>query len=218
MNQPHLDEATFHEYIDGIFSTPDLALELAQVEAHLASCEACRNRLAELQWLFVELDNLPEEQPSRDFALHTMAILNARANRVRTPALGFVTIQLLMTVIVAALLWPFLSHFLWRMVDGWSQLLQLQPATLPIRAAWPVMRGFSEQWTQTLVLLGQEVGERGWQGFDLPPLPNSLPELPVTLWLSLLGGICLLWAVATRCLLFLPPTHPSQPTKNGEAR
>src|SRR5688572_656839 len=129
MNQPHLDESTLNEYMDGIYSVsdagsdlePELALKRAQIEAHLAGCEACRMRLAEVQWLFVALDNLPEEEPSRDFALNTMALLNAsakaRTNRVRTPALGFVTLQLLMTVIVAALLWPFLSPFVWRMAE-----------------------------------------------------------------------------------------------------
>jgi hypothetical protein len=191
------------------------AAKQAEVDTHLMNCEACRSRLAELQWLFVALDNIPEEKPSRDLAATTVAILAVRDTPVRDPATNLspwriIVFQLLITVIIAALLWPLLTQSIHR----WVQPIQ-QLATVQFGASWPVLRAPAEQLAQALMAYCQQwsqVGGGTWlQGLPGPPLP----DLSTSLWLALVGAICLLWAVATHWLVLAPTSYGTGP--NGRA-
>jgi hypothetical protein len=53
-NMSHADDGTLHAYLDGQLSP----VELAQLEAHLASCPACRGRLDEERGLIERADAL----------------------------------------------------------------------------------------------------------------------------------------------------------------
>lgn len=58
----HLTEAQLNEYLDNLLE----ATALARIQAHLADCADCRERLASLLTVFQTLEALPEELPAHD--------------------------------------------------------------------------------------------------------------------------------------------------------
>ncbi len=70
----HLTETQLNEYLDGLMEAPIQAA----VDAHLADCADCRERLASFQTVFQALDALPEEIPARDL---TPSIIHALPRR-----------------------------------------------------------------------------------------------------------------------------------------
>ena len=79
-------------YVDGRLTPP----RAAEVEAHLASCEACRARVGELRQVRSALASLPQAEAPRSFRLQSWQVVQPTSQRHRTsgfvyaaPALGF---------------------------------------------------------------------------------------------------------------------------------
>jgi hypothetical protein len=66
----HLTDAQLNEYLDNAVDVHAQAF----IQAHLAECADCRDRLASLQTVFQALAALPEETPGRDL---TPSVLRA---------------------------------------------------------------------------------------------------------------------------------------------
>jgi hypothetical protein len=199
----HLDESTLNDYVDGELAP----LAESAVEAHLASCPPCRARVADLQRVFVALDNFPDVQPSRDLAASTIALLQAR---LAAQGEGTPSVPALRPVPTFA--WAILTAqgVMAMVIGGW---LWLQGTNAHLAVLWQ-WQGAATMWLPTLLNMWGALGQWGWQ---LPTLPQPWLTLPVdavptfpqpdlsqTVWLALLTAVALLWLVATRWLLALP--------------
>lgn len=108
----HLTEAQLNEYLDNLLE----ATALARIQAHLADCADCRERLASLLTVFQTLEALPEELPAHDL---TPSILKALPRGSSLPGwqLAF-AIQAGVGLGLLLLLFPLLTGYITSMMVG----------------------------------------------------------------------------------------------------
>jgi Putative zinc-finger len=80
----HPSDSQLNEYLDRRLSSG----ARRAMEAHLATCESCRSRLDEFQFIFERLAKLPEARLPHDLAPDILARLPQKAG-LWTPALAF---------------------------------------------------------------------------------------------------------------------------------
>lgn len=169
----HLSDDLLNEYLDEA-----LASELrAEAEAHLAVCEPCSARLAELRVLFADLDSLPDLPLAVDFTPAIVARLEQNVPLPR-PIRWLVVAQVFGALVALILTWPLVET----MLPTWN---------LP-----PLQNIFSESATSLL----QTITDFRFPklAFDLPSLNLDLPTATLTVTIL---GVALLWLVANGLLL-----------------
>ena len=171
----HLTTEALNGFLDG-FLDPD---EIPFVERHLAACDACSARLAELQAVFAGLGALPEIALERDLSA---AVLAAIQPPLRLPARlkwGMIA-QAAITLVVSIIAAPFLLN------SQWGQFIQAWIARLDLIApqAW---LGPALAWAQNLLAL--QLDWHAWLA-ALPQFP-SLGLAQNTLWPLFLAAVLL---------------------------
>ena len=97
----HLNENTFHEYLDEVL---DVGTQ-AKVEAHLAACTACREEVAGLRALFFDLETLPEVSLTRDLSPVVLDSLDPYPISWQTGR-WLVLLQVAVALLVLVFSWP----------------------------------------------------------------------------------------------------------------
>lgn len=172
-SEKHIPELTLHAFLDG--ELEGAAEE--RVEAHLAVCASCQERLAAWQRLFGVVEQLPDVTPGRDLASRIVA----EAGRQKAP--GWLRPLLVGEAALASLLliwlWPFVQPLLTMTtaaIQSWVQRLP-EPGL--------------NSWVGPAELLG-------WlQQIDLPTLPIALPTFA---W-PLVVAVFALWMLGNGLLL-----------------
>jgi len=171
----HLTEEELNEYLDNEIQ------DRKRVELHLSGCEECAARLAALQTLFGEIESLPEEMSSRDFAAPFTRDLNLRAPLPRSLRLA-VTLQAGLALLATILAAPFV-------IESVSPYL----TNLPMPSFTDVFIQIQSQWMVWLDMLSK---------FRLPAAPEipaiDLPNLALTLTLIV---VSMLWLIGNGLLL-----------------
>lgn len=195
----HIEEFKLNEWLDGTLSAADQK----EIEAHLDKSPECRAKATALQHLFAELDATAEEgllelSPSADLASNIMAAIAARS-----PKQEFISRQTLLQTLlmqsIGALGFLVFSGSLLRDVtvrwlEGWMPLLwQMQPSTI-----WSTWRDqLAQAVLDNWIVVQQWV--TSWATLIQPP---TVPNISLTLWLSLLLVSCVIWLAVTRWLVF----------------
>jgi anti-sigma factor RsiW len=171
----HLSEEQLNEYLD------HESADRVQIELHVSSCDECAARLAMLQTLFTELEELPELALPRDLAAPVM-------RRVGWPGVlpAWLTltlaVQSALAIITALIAAPFMIEF----ASQSMPVLQLPGITetfLQFQTQWMA-------WQETISSFQMPV---------LPPIPTL--QLSSLLILSTLTGASILWLVGNGLLL-----------------
>jgi anti-sigma factor RsiW len=170
----HLTDEQLNEYLDHEGD------ERARVEAHLASCADCAERLATLQVLFDTIASLPEAGLARDL---TAPILRRVSGRVSLPRSLRLTVVFQFVVAIGALVTA--APFVMRFLTPYLSNLQL-PSLMDL------LLQFQAQQTAWIDLLSQ---------FQLP-----FPEIPGFELSSLVimltvAGVSILWLLGNGLLL-----------------
>jgi len=169
----HLADDLLNEILDEALA-PETR---AEVEAHLAACELCSARLAELRALFAELDSLPDLPLEMDFAPVILARLEQTAPLPR-PIRWLAVAQAFGAVLAIILAWPL-----------------VEPLLLPIE--FPSLNAtfdkLAASWLQIVTAFRFPN-----IAFELPSLGLDLPS--TTLTIATLS-VALLWLVANGLLL-----------------
>lgn len=188
----HLDEITLQEYAETVLP-PE---QQSRIDAHLAHCELCRDRLAEVHALLAELTEVamvPDAPVSRDLTPAIMAALSPQpAQRLPWP---WLVGQLLLATALLYAMGP----------AAWQRLLQRTTPALASAASWAQwLQGFGStidpawiQLQQTLHFLVDPwlwVWSNRGQGSFAPDL------LPVW-WGAILIGAIGIWLVVNRLAL-----------------
>ena len=172
----HLTDEQLNKYLDHESS------ERGAIEAHLAACADCTERLTALRSLFDEIESLPELQPSHSIASR----LTLPSNRLTLlPRFLTLTVTLqaalaIVTIIAAA---PFVMQFV-------SPYLANLPAPSSIAN---MLQQIQAQWTLWLDTLSQ---------FRLPAIPEfPAMELSSLFVIFTVIGVSLLWLIGNGLLL-----------------
>lgn len=100
----HIDNTLLNEYLDEQLETA----VLERVEAHLAACASCRERLAGEKQLFAELAELPEIPLTVDLSPSVMARISAEIRPRPLPrwTVPIITLQMAAAAALFIWLWP----------------------------------------------------------------------------------------------------------------
>ena len=157
----HLDEFQLNEYLDGELDEA----ERQTVDTHLAACAGCQAALAELQSLFLALDEVAEVELAADLSARVLAELRPPATTWLRPLL---LTQAAAIVGMIIWLWPTLQEWAF-MAETAVRLLQTtltptlpnlwQPIALWGTAVWrqlqltrPAIPLANSQWTLLIIL------------------------------------------------------------------
>ncbi len=173
----HLNDEILNEYLDQAL-TP---AQYTAVDAHLAACADCGDRLETLRAVFADLDALPEVALRRDLSAAVMAQLPRRTPPVLRPALRWViAAQALLAVILLAVSGPpLLSAIAW----------PTAPETLD-SAAWAALTQITTEaaaLAQTLTATAED-GLAAARGFSA-----TVSTSAASAWAALLIPLVLLW-------------------------
>ncbi len=195
----HPEEIRVHEYLDEALD-PEARGEL---EAHLAYCSHCLNRLEELRSLFSALETLADLHLKRDF---TSPVLNAIRPPIKvSPTLRVLAwVQAIVAMVLFILAWPSLAieKQFSPIFETGEQILLTVEDNIP-------------QVPALLTALQSRINEIATQKFEfaLPEIPISTSAYPALgLWL-LIGSAALLWLVGNRSLLY--PLIQNQPSNTN---
>lgn len=176
----HIDDELLNEYLDGEL---DRTL-FGQVEAHLVGCDACRERVGEMRWLFGSLAEVPEVALGVDLSQRVVARLAAEFKPRPVPRWTFpvVALQLLMALALFVWLWPSVQ-------SGLETVGQILPGTAEMLPTFSLSDLFEP------VVGGLErLGEYGQViGLDSP--------LPILEGFLILGLAFILWLAGSGLLL-----------------
>ena len=198
----HFSDSVLNEYLDGEL---DHAGQAA-LEAHLPVCQDCSRRLAELKTLFLSLENLPEESPSRDLASAVQAALRNQPAGPRQRWILAAGTALQLVLAAAALTWLVPAQA-WRdLPAGWGlallpsemQLLLVRLTSIGLNRTFDsiwiglnasLLSGMNmifQEWQTVQAGLAQSVHTQAQAGLGQTPiLELSLIGLAVTLvWLA----------------------------------
>lgn len=169
----HLPDELLNEILDQTLA-PGLRIE---AEAHLAACELCSARLAELRTLFAEIDSLPDLPLDVDFAPTILARLEQNAPLPR-PIRWLAVAQAFGALLAVVFSWPLIEPL-------------IPPLDFP--ALNSTFAELAASWLQTSLDFQFPVIT-----FELPSLGLDLPS--TTLTLATLG-VALFWLLANGLLL-----------------
>jgi hypothetical protein len=167
----HLSDDLLNETLD-LALAPEVR---AKAEAHLAVCELCSARLAELRTLFAELDTLPDLPLEMDFAPSVIARLEQTAPLPR-PIRWLAVAQAFGAVLAIILTWPL-----------------VEPLLLSIK--FPSLNAIFDKLTDSWLQIVT--------AFRFPNIAFELPslDLPSTTLTIATLSVALLWLVANGLLL-----------------
>jgi hypothetical protein len=120
----HLTDEQLNGYLD------NESINRTAIEAHLASCNECAARLADLQALFTELDALPDVPLSTNIAARFVSSRNLTLQFPRWLTLT-ATLQAVAALVVLIIAIPVLSVMLPRV-----EMPSLTPIFLQIQSQW----------------------------------------------------------------------------------
>jgi hypothetical protein len=181
----HHDEWSLQEYLDDVLADEDRE----RLELHLAQCDECIAKYASLQYLYSEMERLPDEPLAHDISARVIRSLALKEDR--KPRLHRVlTAQLAAVIIVFIAIWPKISL---ELVNRYSLVQLLEPlrklAELPAQGIL-FMREFinwiHSQWIATL---------------SMPAIDWPITGLPLALAVA---GMILLWLLGNGFLLRHP--------------
>lgn len=170
----HLDIYQLNEYLDGQLEKS----ERQAVETHLAACADCRAELANLQAVFLALDEVDEVVLAADLSARVLADWRTQS----TPEPTFWLRPLLALQLAGAigmLVW------LWPVIGAW--LMRLETAV----AAFPPIQF---DWGQQVIVWGTAVTQQ---------LQSARPaiDLGTSQWALLIGLALITWLVGNKFLL-----------------
>lgn len=172
----HLTDEQLNEYLDHESAESHL------IEAHLASCAGCAERLAALQALFSELEALPEAALRRDLAERFRPRPAPLPSWLRLAALLQAALALAAGAAALPLLRAWLAQF---------HAPTLLPVLIKLRALW-------DSWPEAL------------SGLRLPSFePPPLPVVELSSLLLALAAVSILWILGNGLLLRRRPRQPS---------
>ncbi len=192
----HLSREAINSYLDGELNAEDRS----RVEAHLATCEQCREEAASLNRLFETLEGL-EDVSSPDIVTTVLSrIASTRQRQWRTWLVS--AMQVAVTTALLTLSWSSLDAR-WQGLTGWMFSLQVPEAWITaitiVSEPWQII----EDWIAVIIaLLGEWLGRiSSLPELALPEL--SLPELalPITQLAVLLTLAAATWLLANFLLL-----------------
>ncbi len=182
MNHP--TDSQLNEYLDrAMDESARRALDL-----HIAECEACRARLEELQFLFSELENLPESDLARDLAPSILPQLPVRRSNRWNPS-------------IAAQLGAALGAFFWLAVQFADSIPSMLGKAAELKFPFLSIQAFHFIWPSL-----PPTDLQSWFSFR-PPIfifsPLRFPEFQISEFnLLLIGaGISILWLIGNLSLL-----------------
>lgn len=179
------DEWSLQEYLDGVLADEDRE----RLELHLAQCDECTAKYASLQYLFSEMERLPDEPLAHDISARVIRSLALKEDR-KPRLYRVLTAQLAAAIIVFIAIWPKISL---ELVNRYSLMQLLEPlrklAELPAQGNL-FMREFinwiHSQWIATL---------------SMPAIDWPITGLPLALAVA---GMILLWLLGNGFLLRHP--------------
>lgn len=166
----HLTDVQLNEYLD------EATNESAQIESHLSSCDECAARLTTLQYLFSEIESLPELALTRNLAAPFTRTSSLPAQLPAWLPLT-VTLQAAIALVALVVAAPF--------------VIQLFPV-LEMPSLSNVFIQLPTQWTTWLDTLSQ---------FQMPTIPTISFELSSLYLMSTLVVVSMLWLVGNGLLL-----------------
>lgn len=177
----HIDDSLLNEYLD--HQLDGAARE--RVRAHLAGCKDCRERLAETEWLFTSLEQLPEAPLMVDLSRQVVERISAEFKPRPIPrwTIPIVALQMLAALALFIWLWPFAQP----MLESAGQTLpqtaeQLLPDFSLVEALEPLAGGM------------ENLGEIG-----AAISPDS--PLPILKGFLIIGLALILWLTGSGLLL-----------------
>jgi anti-sigma factor RsiW len=193
----HLPDEVLHEFIDAALAPG----RRAEVDAHLAECEACAARLARLRALFARIASVPDVPLARDLAPPVMARLLHKPNGTTgLPGLRWAMgLQLIVALTLLAVAWPSLRQH----VDA--------PAAAPlvvqaVEALGAVRLALADAWA------AWSTSFSALAAHSLDAV-RYLPALPLAsfAWAPLVVAASLLWLVGNGLLVY--PTIARRPAQ-----
>lgn len=180
----HATDEQLHAYLDGGLDPSDHA----RIQAHLAQCQHCQDRLEAIRALFSAIEGLPEEPLGRDL---TPEVLDAIRPQIRWPARVriLVAAELLLALILLAIAWP--------RAATWEALPDLAQSLSGIELTWQAISreavgSMIGLWDRTIQLVQAVAGE--W-------MPPGFPTMTVPLLWSAIVGALALWLAGNGALL-----------------
>lgn len=179
------DEWSLQEYLDDVLADEDRE----RLELHLAQCDECTAKYASLQYLYSEMERLPDEPLAHDISARVIRSLALKEDR-KPRLYRVLTAQLAAAIIVFIAIWPKISL---ELVNRYSLVQLLEPlrklAELPAQGIL-FMREFinwiHSQWIATL---------------SMPAIDWPITGLPLALAVA---GMILLWLLGNGFLLRHP--------------
>jgi anti-sigma factor RsiW len=171
----HLDEHKLNEYLDGMLATAEIQV----VETHLETCIACRQSLADLQTLFLALDEVRDVAYTADLSSKVLAELNPTEEKA-TWLQPLLFVQVVAVFGMLIWLWPTFQSWLGQ---GESALRLLLAGFEPIRV---------NVWEQAL-----SWGTAVWQQIQLA---SPTINLAAGQWAWLIGLALIAWLAGNRLL------------------
>jgi hypothetical protein len=169
----HLTDEQLNEYLD--HETDDWA----QIETHLAACEACSARLAALRDLFTEIESLTALELSPNFSVDLRSSQPVPLPRSLTLTVTLQAVFAFIGIVIAA---PFVVRF-----------TSFSISSLSLPSLLDVFLQLQSQWRAWLDALST---------FSLPPIPE-IPLMDVSSLFAVVVviGVSLLWLVGNGLLL-----------------
>jgi anti-sigma factor RsiW len=174
----HLNEFQLNEYLDDRLDTA----EQAMVEAHLAECAACQEALAELQAVFLALDEVDEIALPID--LSTQVLAEWRQQTAAEPSAWLrplLVLQFVGAIGMAIWLWPVIGEWLMRLETAVTDTLStLQPIQINI---WQQVVAWGTAVTQQLQIAQPTI------------------DLATSQWALLIGLALIAWLAGNKLIL-----------------
>ena len=183
MNHP--DEWSLQEYLDDVLADEDRE----RLELHLTQCEDCSIKYARLNYLYSEMERLPDEPLAHDISARVIRSLALKEDR--KPHLYLVLMaQIAVAIIVFAAIWPRISL---ELVNRYSLAQLLEP-----------LRKLAELPAQGILFTREFLNWIHFQWFatlSMPAIDWPITGLPLAL---AVGGMTLLWLLGNGLLLREP--------------
>ncbi len=198
----HLSDDTLNEYLDEALARA----AMAQAGAHLAGCDACAGRLAQLRALFAGLEALPDAALSRDLApavTHALRQPRPAAVLPRNPLYRLIfPAQAFVAIVLLAFAWPVLTERVGGLASPAAALLNNWLPSLPTLA------DLSDRAAQQLpdLLNGARTAWLAWQS-------SAALAVPLNALLAVAAITGLLWVATSLWLVQHPQRGPIRRTQ-----